>query len=85
MFEDTALLRAFPVIQPPSAECLMEGAPSSVVEAELRRLLEDWDSGLEILGDIFDKSLALSDNERGKRSSKCELGWEETDMGGTCL
>ena len=50
--------RAFPHITPPSAEALMEGAPASVLEAELRRLLGDWTAGLEVLGEIFDKDLA---------------------------
>lgn len=33
-------------------------APAAVVEAELRRLMGDWNTGLEFLGNIFDSSLA---------------------------
>ena len=48
----------FPELVPPSAESLLADAPAAVVEAELRRLMEDWTTGLEVLGNIFDSSLA---------------------------
>ena len=57
--------RAFPHITPPSAESLMEGAPASVLEAELRRLLGDWTAGLEVLGEIFEQDLAGSSSAGG--------------------
>ena len=40
---------AFPEPIPPSAAALAEGAPAEVVEAELRRLVTDWRTGLDVL------------------------------------
>lgn len=55
----------FPQIVPPSAESLMADASPAVVEAELRRLMGDWISGLDVLADVFDRSLASGVGGRG--------------------
>ncbi|KAJ5702103.1 hypothetical protein N7488_009651 [Penicillium malachiteum] len=41
----------FPVPKPPSAESLMEGADDAVIEAELDRLLEDFQNALTKVGE----------------------------------
>lgn len=60
----TAAAAAFPEIVPPSAESLMADAPASVLEAELTRLLGDWMTGLEVLGNVFDSTLDSGPGER---------------------
>lgn len=55
-FPSAAALEAaaynFPEMMPPSAESLDVNAPPGVLEAELRRLLGDWNRGLDVLGDL---------------------------------
>ena len=41
-------------VQPPSAAAMRQDAPAHVVEAELRRLLQDFDGTLGSLGEFFD-------------------------------
>ena len=48
-----AAARNFPEIVPPNAESLMAGAPPGALEAELRRLVVDWNKGSDVLGDLF--------------------------------
>ena len=45
----------FDDLVPPSAESMMEGASSEAVEGELKRLLEQWVGGMELLAGIFDE------------------------------
>lgn len=62
----TRTTRPFPEIIPPSAESLMEGAPTEVVEAELVRLLGTWSDGLGVLGEVFDNNLASAHRGSGR-------------------
>lgn len=66
--KDSAFARAavsFPEIVPPSAESLMADAPPEVLEAELKRLFGDWITGLDVLADVFDSTLAGGLGGRG--------------------
>lgn len=55
----------FPEIVPPSAESLMADAPPEVLEAELKRLMGDWITGLDVLADVFDSTLDSGLGGRG--------------------
>lgn len=66
--KDSAFAEAaakFPELVPPSAESLMADAPASVVEAELKRLMGDWITGLDVLADAFDSALPSGLGGRG--------------------
>ncbi|KAJ5540876.1 hypothetical protein N7494_005952 [Penicillium frequentans] len=51
----------FPVLMPPSAESLMEGAEDAVVTAELERLLDDFLDGLAATGQALSRYGAAKD------------------------
>lgn len=46
----------------------MADAPASVLETEMKRLMEDWIVGLDILGDIFKSSLHKDQKRRSNLS-----------------
>lgn len=61
-----AAAQKFPDLVPPSVESLNADAPPEVLEAELRRLLGDWNRGLDVLGDLVTN---VDDNIRGVGSN----------------
>ena len=69
----------FPEIVPPSAESLMADAPASIVEAELKRLMEDWMTGLEVLGEVFDSTLDIGSGGPSGAGGNTGNGGEESD------
>lgn len=68
----------FPDLVPPSAESLSADAPPGVLEAELKRLLGDWNRGLDVLGDLVTN---VDDNIRGVGSSSSGGGGSKAASG----
>lgn len=60
-----AAAQNFPDLVPPSTDSLSADAPPEVLEAELKRLLGDWNRGLDVLGDLL---TSVDDNNRGVAS-----------------
>lgn len=61
-----AAAQKFPDLVPPSAESLTADAPPEVLEAELKRLLGDWNRGLDVLEDLVNN---MDENIRGVGSN----------------
>lgn len=73
-----AAAQNFPDLVPPSAESLSADAPAEVLEAELKRLLGDWNRGLDVLGDLVTN---VDDNIRGVGSSNGSGGGTKASDG----
>lgn len=63
---------AFPELIPPSAEAMSEGAAPAVVEGELRRLVTDWMTGLNVVRQALAGEGEVVDEAEGKGGAEDE-------------